>query len=227
MPRWPADRVLAVAVVSFLASNVVAGLVAVALGLTRAGSTVTPAQIAIVGLAQGAMLAGLAVVLLARFAGVGPSDLGATRRPAIAIAIGVGAGLWILAEAVSRLQQALLGPDTQLQTAIELAHPSLANLAIEIVVDGALIGAAEELFFRAILFALFRQHMSFAGAALLSSVLFAATHGLGSFVPVLLVGLGLAALYERRQSLWTNALAHATFNSITALVIYVFASRAG
>ena len=227
MPRWPADRVLAMAAVSFLAANVVAGLVAVALGLTRSGAEVTPAQVAIVGLAQGATLAGLALVLLARFAGVRPSDLGATRRPSVAIAIGVGAGLWIVAEVVSRLQQAILGSGTQLQTAIELAHPSLANLAIEVVVDAAFIGAAEELFFRAILFGLFRQHMSFAGAALLSSVLFAGTHGLGSFVPVLLVGLGLAALYERRQSLWTNALAHATFNSITAFVIYVVASRGG
>jgi membrane protease YdiL (CAAX protease family) len=227
MPRWPVDRVLAVALVSFVAANVVAGLAAIALGLPRDGSNVTPAQIAIVGLAQGATLAGLALVLLARFAGVGPADLGATRRPRVGSAVAAGAGLWILAEVVSRLQQALLGTGPQLQTAIELAHPSLANLAIEVVVDGALIGAAEELFFRAILFALFRQHMSFAGAALLSNVLFAATHGLGSFLPVLVVGLGLAALYERGRSLWTNALAHATFNSITALVIYLVASRGG
>jgi membrane protease YdiL (CAAX protease family) len=227
MPRWPVDRVFAVALLSFLAANVVAGLAAVAIGLPRSGSDVTPAQIAIVGLAQGGTLAGLALALLARFAGVRPMDLGAGRRPRVGIAIAAGAGLWILAELVSRLQQALFGTGPQLQTAVELAHPSLANLAIEVVVDGALIGAAEELFFRAILFALFRQHMSFAAAALLSSALFAATHGLGSFLPVLLVGLGLAALYERGRSLWTNALAHATFNSITALVIYVVATRSG
>jgi membrane protease YdiL (CAAX protease family) len=219
--------VLAIAVLSFLVSSLVGGLTAAAIGLPGIGPNVTPTQLAIVGLAQAATLTGLALVLLARSTGLGPRDLGAGRRPRAAIALAVGAALWIVAEVVSHLQEALLGPTPQLQTTIDVGHVSAANLAIEVVVDGALIGVAEELFFRAILFALFRQHMSFTRAALLSSVLFAATHGLGSFLPVLLVGLGLAALYERGRSLWTNALAHATFNSITALVIYVFTNRAG
>jgi membrane protease YdiL (CAAX protease family) len=227
LARWPLERVLAIAIVSFLASSLVGALTAAAIGLPRIGPDVTPAQIALVGLAQGGTLVAVALVLLARSAGLGLTDLGATRRPRIAIALAVGSALWIVAEVASHVQEAFLGPNPQLQTSIDVGHVSLANLAIEVAVDGALIGVAEELFFRAILFALFRQHMSFTGAALLSSVLFAATHGLGSFLPVLLVGIGLAALYERGRSLWTNALAHAAFNSITALVIYVVANRAG
>ena len=75
------------------------------------------------------------------------------------------------------------------------------------------------------LFRLFRQRMPFAVAATLSSVLFAATHGLNVFVPIFVVGFGLAALYEWRGSLWTNAIAHATFNTITATLIYLVATN--
>jgi membrane protease YdiL (CAAX protease family) len=170
------------------------------------------------------VLVGFVLLGLVRFAGVRPAELGAPRHPPAVIALGAGMGLWVLAEGIARLQASVVGPHPQLLTLVDAANPSLANLAIELVVDAALAGLAEELFFRAVLFALFRQHMPFASAAALSSFLFAATHGLGAFVPVFVVGLGLAALYERRGSLWTNALAHATFNTMTAVAIYVLAS---
>ena len=184
----------------------------------------TPRQIALVVLAQDAVLVAVVLLLLARFAHVRPRELGIARRPRLLAALGAGAGLWVAAEAIGQLQERVFGPNPQSITLVDAAHPSLENLAIEIGVDAAFVGAAEELFFRAILFTLFRQRMPFAHAAVLSSVLFAATHGLGVFLPIFVVGIGLAALYEWRGSLWTNALAHATFNTITALVIYAFAS---
>lgn len=201
-------------------ASAVGSLVFLALGLRRVDAA-TPVQIAVVVLAQDAVLVGLALVLLARFAAVRPAELGLGRRPDLRAALGVAVGLWAAAEAIGQLQARIFGPDPQALTLVDAAHPSLQNLAIEIVVDAALVGAAEELFFRAILFTLFRQRMPFAVAATLSSVLFAATHGLGVFLPIFVVGLGLAALYEWRGSLWTNALAHATFNTITAVVIYI------
>jgi membrane protease YdiL (CAAX protease family) len=195
----------------------------VALGLGRLGPQVTPAQIALVAIAQDATIVGLALLLLARFAKVRPMDLGVDRPPQLLPALAAGGGLWIAAEAIGQLQARIVGPNPQTLTLIDAAHPSLQNLFIEIAVDGAFVGAAEELFFRAILFALFRQHMRFAYAAGLSSALFAATHGVGVFLPIFAVGFGLALLYERRGSLWTNALAHASFNTLTAVLIYALA----
>ena len=154
-----------------------------------------------------------------------PRALGLVRRPRIGIAVAAAAGLWLLAEVVAHLQETVVGPNPQLLTLIDASHPSLTNLAIEVVVEGGFVGFAEELFFRAVLFAALRQRMPFVAAAALSSAIFAATHGLGAFVPIFVVGFGLAALYERRNSLWTNALAHATFNTISAVAIYLVATR--
>ena len=86
----------------------------------------------------------------------------------------------------------------------------------------------EELLFRGMLFRGFRRRMSVWPAAVCSAALFALGHlqGWSFFVllpPLFVVGIGLALVYERRQSLLASMSAHATFNLIGFL--FIFTSR--
>ncbi len=101
------------------------------------------------------------------------------------------------------------------------SHRSLPGLIIDVVFGAGLVGVVEELFFRVVLFGLLRQRLRFAYAAVLSSALFAVAHELGAWLPVFALGFGLAYLYEKRHSLWTNALAHGTLNAISFLLLFL------
>jgi membrane protease YdiL (CAAX protease family) len=63
--------------------------------------------------------------------------------------------------------------------------------------------------------------MRFAYAATLSSALFAIAHEITAWLPVFALGLALAYLYEKRHSLWTNALAHGTLNAISFVLLFL------
>jgi membrane protease YdiL (CAAX protease family) len=63
--------------------------------------------------------------------------------------------------------------------------------------------------------------MRFIYAAMLSSALFALAHEITAWLPVFALGLGLAYLYEKRHSLWTNALAHGTLNAISFVLLFL------
>jgi membrane protease YdiL (CAAX protease family) len=83
---------------------------------------------------------------------------------------------------------------------------------------------AEETFFRGFLYKALRRRYSVWPAALLSSLFFGLVHFAGLkfllIIPALIVvGLILALVYERRRSLLASVAAHATFNLIGFLVI--------
>ena len=46
-------------------------------------------------------------------------------------------------------------------------------------------------------------------------------HEISAWLPVFVLGLLLAYLYEKRHSLWTNALAHGTLNAISFVLLFV------
>ena len=64
-------------------------------------------------------------------------------------------------------------------------------------------------------------------AAAVSSALFALAHEIAAWLPVFALGLGLAYFYEKRQSLWTNALAHGTLNAISFLLLFLLPDLGG
>jgi membrane protease YdiL (CAAX protease family) len=87
----------------------------------------------------------------------------------------------------------------------------------------------EELFFRGILFRSIRDRHGFAIGAVASGVLFGAVHYIPAPVAdslmlmtvMVFTGIGLAGLYERRGNIVANMVAHATFNTIGLLFIYL------
>ncbi len=88
------------------------------------------------------------------------------------------------------------------------------GLALEAVVWAPLF---EELAFRGLLFGALRSRMTFTGAALSSSLLFAAVHPYGAPGLVGLTWLGVVFCwsYERSRSLWPAIIAHALHNGAT------------
>lgn len=91
-----------------------------------------------------------------------------------------------------------------------------------LILIGLVFPLAEEILFRGILYRWLRGRLGIAGAAGLSAIAFAALHSIPELIPAIAVlGVILALLYELSGSLWTSVLAHAVYNSINVLLLYV------
>ena len=142
--------------------------------------------------------------------------------------IGMGIGWGIVAWIVANVIGVLIGLAFEaLGIPVE---PQVAEIAIEsldpyIVVFAVVIFAplAEEIFFRGVAYAGWRREHGVRRATIGSAVLFAVIHfSLLGLVPIFLLGLWLAWLYERTRSLLASIVLHATFNAISvALALLV------
>lgn len=95
-------------------------------------------------------------------------------------------------------------------------------LAILIVV---LAPVCEELFFRGVFYNLCREWVSPVSSALLSSLVFTSVHQEPSwFLPVFVLGYGLARAYERSGSLGVSITIHAVQNGLSFTLLYVLLS---
>jgi len=180
----------------------------------------TPEQIGILTAGQDITLGLSLVVLLSVWPKLRSADLGLTARVRPDLGVGVGVGLWLLSIAIANLQAAVVGAHPQSLIVAAATHPSVPGLIIDLIFGAGVVAVVEELFFRVVLFALLRQRMRFIYAAILSSALFAIAHEITAWLPVFALGMGLAYLYERRHSLWTNAFAHGTLNAISFLLLF-------
>ncbi len=79
---------------------------------------------------------------------------------------------------------------------------------------------AEEFAFRGLLYVGLRRHAGVVGGAVLSGLLFAGAHfNTFSFVPLWVLGIVLALIYERTRNLTAPIVFHAGFNFITLMLI--------
>lgn len=201
-----------------------AGLFSVPIGhLDR----LTPQQIAILTVAQDVTLGLLLVGLLGRWPRIPPAALGFAAPVAWRTGLGAGAALWGLSIVIANAQATVVGAHPQSLVLAAQSHRSLEGLLIDLAFGAGLVAVVEELFFRAVAFALLRQRLPFLAAAALSSALFAVVHELGAWLPVFALGLGLAYLYERRRSLWTNAVAHGMVNGLSFLILFLLPGFGG
>jgi uncharacterized protein len=99
---------------------------------------------------------------------------------------------------------------------------SPADLALAIILVGALPAIGEELFFRGILQKLFIQIFKSAWPGIIfSAFLFSAIHmQFMGFLPRMALGIILGALYWYSGSIFSSMLGHFAFNSINVLLIY-------
>lgn len=87
--------------------------------------------------------------------------------------------------------------------------------AISLVLACTVGPVIEEVFFRGFCYSAFKKHIGTKGAMILSAAFFAFIHNsLFAFVPIFILGLGLAWLYERRGSLIPSITVHIVHNSL-------------
>jgi len=171
----------------------------------------------------------LAVVLWAGLVrGARPTALGAPRRPLGDVGAGVLTGAiliglgYVLLEIVVIVYTAMAGkkPPEPQQVDACVRGLSLA-LAGPAVVLAPPVG--EELLFRGFLYRGLRRRFSLWTSALIASAFFGLSHldfsssnamsrSAPLVIPLFVVGVGLAYVYERRQSLLASMTAHAVFN---------------
>ena len=221
-PRWRFWPVLFSAVAAFLVANIAvlaAGRVfAIPIGHL---DQLTPEQIGILTAAQDITL-GLGLVFLLRaWPKLRLADLGFTAPVRVRLGVATGVALWLASIVVANAQAAVVGAHPQALILAAAAHRSLPGLVIDLVFGAGVVAVVEELFFRVVLFTLLRQRMRFTYAAIVSSALFALAHEISAWLPVFVLGLLLAYLYEKRHSLWTNALAHGTLNAISFVLLFL------
>jgi len=168
----------------------------------------------------------VAVLVWVRFVNRGPlAALGAPRHPLGDIGTGFAGGLLLTvaglaaAAIVLAVGRAILGHQPaqpqQIETCVGGAWLPLSGI---VVILAAPFG--EELFFRGFLYKGLRRRYPPWKAALISGAAFSLIHVQPILVLALFpVGVGLAMVYERRQSVLASMVAHATFNVIGFLSI--------
>ena len=118
-------------------------------------------------------------------------------------------------------------------------HPALQDVLLRLDTQGiglvlTLIAAAvvaplvEETFFRGLLYGGLRERIGVAGAMLVSTLFFTALHfSIDQFIPIFVLGLFLAWLYEKTGSLYPGILLHAVNNAVSLLLFAFIQSRGG
>jgi membrane protease YdiL (CAAX protease family) len=97
---------------------------------------------------------------------------------------------------------------------------SPADMAMLAVLVAIVVPIGEEIFFRGLTYGAFRRRLGRHAAVLASALFFAAAHlSLVELMPILILGLILAYLYEYTGSLVPGMIAHAV-NNLAALVLF-------
>lgn len=95
----------------------------------------------------------------------------------------------------------------------------IAFFAITAVIVAPL---AEEIFFRGFLFQGIGKRLKFAWAAIISAAVFAVAHfSLSGLVPIFILGLLLAWLFNKTKSVWPCIMVHAAYNSIALIFMII------
>jgi len=81
---------------------------------------------------------------------------------------------------------------------------------------------AEEIFFRGFLYGGLRARWGATGAMLISTLFFTALHfSIDAFIPILVLGLFLAWLYEKTGSLIPGIILHAANNGVAVIALFI------
>ncbi|MBI9113749.1 CPBP family intramembrane glutamic endopeptidase [Sanguibacter suaedae] len=141
----------------------------------------------------------------------------------LAIALAVGIGVVALNLGVTAFVS-LTTDAADVQAGYQSAATSgIAGFVGAILLGAVLTPIGEELLFRGVLFSLLTRY-SFWLAAILSSIVFALSHGINVATPVaLVVGFAAAWLMHRTRSIWPGVVVHAVNNASSSIITVVHA----
>ena len=195
--------------------------------LPTSGSGPNPVLVALIALAvHAAFLIGAVYLVAIRRRGLSWRDLGLRPIPAGWTLRAVGAALlaFPIVAVVNLMVQALMEtPQHNPQfDAIAPGGFSWSALVGMLIVAGAIVPFAEEMFFRSLLYGWLRRRIGIWPAALASALCFSVLHGIFWMVPALTtLGVILTLVYERSGSLWAVTVTHGLFNTVTVVLLYV------
>lgn len=160
---------------------------------------------------------------------VGLDALGLRRFDA-ALGCGLSMGL-LVASYVTRLIYGVIaaafGYQPALQDVLTRLDTSGFGFILTLVAAAVIAPIAEETFFRGFLYGGLRGRIGVPLAMIVSTLFFTALHfSIDLFIPIFILGLFLAWLYEKTGSLYPGILLHASNNAIS-LVLYVVAKSMG
>jgi membrane protease YdiL (CAAX protease family) len=136
--------------------------------------------------------------------------------------VGLGCGLMVLSLLFNLVYAAILGLfGLQIQPDIGVMFNN-TNFPIILLIGGAVIAPfVEEIFFRGFVFPGLRKRWDWRIAAVISAGLFALAHVIPtSFVPIFILGLIFAFLYQISGSIWPSVLMHVLTNSVALAAAY-------
>ncbi|NLG51555.1 MAG: CPBP family intramembrane metalloprotease [Chloroflexi bacterium] len=97
----------------------------------------------------------------------------------------------------------------------------VGGLLLALLLGAVVAPVAEEIFFRGFLYAGMRNRWGVGWGLVVSSVVFALVHVTPGVLPAIFaIGLVLAYLYERTESLWPSIILHALVNALAFLGAY-------
>jgi membrane protease YdiL (CAAX protease family) len=137
-------------------------------------------------------------------------------------AVGLGCGLMILSLLFNLIYAAFLSLfNLQIQPDIAVMFES-TRFPLALLFGGAVVAPfVEEVFFRGFVFSGLRQRLGWKQAALASAGLFALAHFIPtSLLPILILGLIFAFLYQFSGSIWPAVLMHMLTNTIALSAAY-------
>lgn len=113
-----------------------------------------------------------------------------------------------------------------------LTNPQLDFLAPEgfswtgavgmFIMGGLVAPLAEEIFFRGVLYSWLQSTLGVRPGIILSGILFGAVHGeISIAVATGVMGIALAWIYERSQSLWPAVIIHSINNGVKIILLYL------
>ena len=192
-------------------------------------STVGPLLLQISGIPAMAM-GFLALLIIFYRRSEGPSKLGLKGLPTIKhLFIGVlgGIGLFGMQRLVTagliyifgQMPSGLFGIQDE-PYAVRLLHLSTLGLTLTVINVVILAPLFEELFFRAYVYRLWKEHMGYGKGLVFSCLVFAFLHFHG-LIHLFLVAIVLCKLYDYTESLWPSMVAHGLMNAIVLTVGYL------
>lgn len=122
------------------------------------------------------------------------------------------------------LQKIELIDEAPPQQLVTIVSNSEAPAAVALIFICAVVVAplAEELIFRGAIYRFLKGHTSLFAAQLISGALFAVMHSnLMSFVPLLVLGVLLARIYEREGNILLPILFHSSWNGLSMLMLFL------
>lgn len=169
-----------------------------------------------------------AVALVARWRGARHlRELGLGRYPlwrCLGIGVACGLGIFIVVQGCGVLMERLGSrpPAARLLTEALISPRSPGRLLVFLAVAVLVAPFWEELFFRGFAYPVLRRRLGAVPGVILSALFFALLHAEPFLLrlPIFILGILLALIYERTGSLYAPMAAHAVANTLSTLLFY-------